>query len=224
MAHAAVGNDQCLTLLGLGTQYPNPTHNFIAIGYGPNSKYGYLGTIDALKCASGQVDVQVSSTTLSKVLQSDAQYSFGDQRKVAEGSGGDQSLKANGPCQGGGSIGLTGKLSFGITPKLEASFQWFKLQSASFSVTGAASASVTLDANATTGCELHQTLGQADLGTFEATIGPVPVVIVLHAATELDAKVSASAHAHAGITATGRSPAASTTATAGFTRVSTRSR
>jgi hypothetical protein len=92
------------------------------------------------------------------------------------GAGGtfDKKLPGDLDCKGGASITVSGELSVGIKPELKATFGFFKLKTASFTVTGHAHASVSFDANGSVACDTSTHNRAGPLRDVRGSGGSVP--------------------------------------------------
>ena len=106
-------------------------------------------------------------------------------------------------CSGGGVGSVSGSLDLGVKPELHASFSPVGgLSSASFSVTGTATASLRADVRGSAQCSLHrQLMAPKDIATFRGTIGGWPIWVTLRGSLDATGSLSATADTSAGITA-----------------------
>jgi hypothetical protein len=195
----------------------------LAVGYSKATPDGFLGRVDRVTVHGGETVLQTVPTTLGEAI-GDGQLDLStftqvgtahDARRVARAaklSTGvfSPDINKSMSCSGGTSGSLTGNVSVSVTPGLHAHFSFIGgLQSADFTLTGTASASLTAQAQANAGCKLDSTplfANPLHIATFTGTIGPVPVVVVLQGQLFVDAKISGTAnvssdvHASASIT------------------------
>ncbi len=203
VAHAAAA---CVPIAaGPGTVLKG---NYVGVGYSPQTPNGYLGKIDLVGCEGKAPGLYVSPATLNDALGTGtldlstlSQVAGSSSEKLASKSFnhsfGDIS------CSGGAAASLSGTMGISVKPSLHASFSLFSLRSADFLVTGTATASLTIDANAGAKCSLtdYPLVTDYPIATFAGDIGPLPVVVVLRGELTADATVSASADATASVTA-----------------------
>ena len=206
-AGRAAGASSCPTL-------PSPPQlgQVTTTGYSAAAPYGSLTKINFISVQPPcKITLQTGPATLPQLVgNSGASISYSSLRDVSTGraaSAGTSFKRSLGKavsCSRGGSASLSGSLSFGITPTLHASFSLFGgLSSASFSVTGSATASLSADVQASVGCSLKnfRLLPPFNIATFQGTIGGWPIVVTLRGFVDANASLSASAHATAGISA-----------------------
>jgi Putative Ig domain len=183
-----------------------------AVGYSPATPYGSLTKINLVSIQPPcKITLQTVPATLEELVgNSGASINYASLRDVTTGAAASAGTSFTRPlgkaltCSGGGSASLAGSLSFGVTPSLHASFSLFGgLSSASFSVTGSASASLSADVQDSAGCELNnfQLIAPFDIATFEGTIGDWPIVVTLRGLVAANASLSASAQTTTGIIA-----------------------
>jgi alpha-tubulin suppressor-like RCC1 family protein len=183
-----------------------------AVGYSPATPYGSLTKINLVSIQPPcKITLQTVPATLEElVANSGASINYASLRDVTTGKAASAGTSFTRPlgkavtCSGGGSASLSGSLSFGITPSLHASFSLLGgLSSASFSVTGSATASLSANIHAATGCSLNnvQLVAPFDIATFEGSIGGWPIVVTLRGLVNANASLSAGARTTTGITA-----------------------
>jgi hypothetical protein len=181
-----------------------------AFGYSTATPYGSLRRINFISVQPPcKITLQTVQATLPELVgNSGASIDYNSLRNVSTGKAASAGTSFTRPlgkavsCSRGGSASLSGSLSLGITPALHASFSLFGgLSSASFSVTGGASASLSADVQASLGCSLNNVrlVAPFDIATFQGTIGGWPIVVTLRGFIDANASLSASAHAIAGI-------------------------
>jgi alpha-tubulin suppressor-like RCC1 family protein len=216
----AYAASQGLLVIGQLTIQPGQV---LALGYAANTPEGFLGRVDAITLLKGgQASLQTEPTTLQEAgAQGNLDLSSfslvgpagsADRRAHSRAMAASVGSSAFNPgvskafkCKGGASGSLGGSVSVGVTPALHASFSLFQgLTSASFSLTGAASASLTAQANASAGCTLPPTALLKEplhIGTFVGAIGLIPVVVVLQGQVFVDANISGTASVQSDIKA-----------------------
>jgi hypothetical protein len=194
----------------------------LAFGYSKDTPDGFLGQVTAVLHVGSQTILQTRPATLMEagahgsldlstfheVLPSGAidPHPLGAFAHIASSSGFfNHGLGKNFSCSDGASASLTGQVSVSITPAFHADISLFHgLQSASFTLTGNANASLTAKAEASAGCALSQTELLAEpihIATFVGAIGAIPVVIVLQAQIYVDASMSGKAQACSSVSA-----------------------
>jgi alpha-tubulin suppressor-like RCC1 family protein len=184
------------------------SNNYVGIGYSKAYPDGYLGLIDFTGCKSGKNGLYVSPVPLSEAYGA-GPMNFDFAHQVAGGGSASSGTAFSSAipdlsCSAGGSVSLTGSLKLDVKPQLKASFSLFKLDSASFLANGSATATLTFDAHGTSACApAPVTSKPVDFATFEAQVGPFPVVVVLRGEITVDASISASADATGTMSITG---------------------
>lgn len=100
-------------------------------------------------------------------------------------------------CSDGASATVAGRVKVSIKPQLHANFSLLppRLNSADFSLTATASGSLHAETQATAGCQFTAQVPKApaQLGTFEAAIGGIPIVVVLQGQLTLTGSFTESA-------------------------------
>jgi hypothetical protein len=183
----------------------------LAVGYGKATPDGFLGRVAQVSVHDRETVLQTVPATLGEAV-GDGQLDLStfkqvgtaqDARRVAQAaklSAGvfSPDINKSMSCAGGASGSVTGNASVSVTPALHARFSFLGgLESADFTLTGSASASLKAQARASAGCKLESSplfASPLHIATFTGTIGPVPVVVVLQGQLFVDASVSGSAN------------------------------
>jgi hypothetical protein len=192
----------------------------LALGYSPSTPNGFLGRVLAVSSDANETVLQTQPASLEQAGATGT-LDLATFHQVGGGSAADRKLGAQArpasagifnhgigtavKCSDGASASLTGSVSVALTPALHASFSLFGgLNSADFSLTGNASASLVANADASAGCALTSTplfAAPVHIATFTGAIGPIPVVVVLQGQIYVDGDLSGSAAATSSITA-----------------------
>jgi hypothetical protein len=195
----------------------------LAVGYSKATPDGFLGRVGQVDAHGGETVLQTvpanlseaigeGQLDLSKFTQVGSAQAAGRVARAANLSAGvfNPDINKSMSCAGGASGSVTGSVSVSVTPALHAQFSFLGgLESADFTLTGSANASLIARAQASAGCKLESTplfASPLHIATFTGTVGPVPVVVVLQGQLFVDASISGTAsvssdvHASASIT------------------------
>ena len=191
-----------------------------ALGYSANTPNGFLGRVLAVGSEANETVLQTQPASLEQAgatgtldLATFHQVGGGgaaDRKPGAQARSANAGIFNHGigkavKCSDGASASLAGSVSVALTPALHASFSLFHgLNSADFSLTGSASASLVANADASAGCTLKSTpllAAPVRIATFTGAIGPIPVVVVLQGQIYVDGDLSGSATATSSVTA-----------------------
>jgi hypothetical protein len=189
----------------------------VAIGAGPGTPDGFLGKVQGV---TRQGDATTVATTPASLMDAvpegaidlDAAQRLDQPAQTRSTTGHAAASHTNGTlaqdltksitCEGGASFAAGGQVSVDATPKLSLSWGLFSGVSASFTETVSANASLTGTVSAAGSCTFDRTgllKSPATLGTFEAVVLGVPVVITLKAQVYLDGTAKAAGSVTAGI-------------------------
>jgi hypothetical protein len=215
----APGHAGTVTLSGVVKIKPG---HVLALGYSPSTPFGFLGVVEAVSVQGSHTVLQTRPATLQQagargvldlatfheVLPSGAvdRVALGRSARIAGSSGVfNPDISKGISCSDGASASLKGKVSISVTPAFHADFSLLSgLNSADFSLTGTAKASLTALAQASAGCKLESTPLLAEplhIATFVGAVGAIPVVIVLQGQVYVDASISGEAKACTSVSA-----------------------
>lgn len=194
--------------------------DFVAVGIGSSTPYGFLGRVTGVHPGDGFVIVDTTPTTLVEAVPEGAieQHLDGGELDTASGR---RSAVAHGPstrassatagfvrhvhtavsCSAGASVTVDGNVA--INPHIDISAGWSPFSGVSARFVGHASASAELSASADASADCSfgpHVLFTKTLNPIEFSVGPVPVVIIpkltvyLSASGKVEATVSTEVH------------------------------
>src|SRR5579884_520612 len=201
-ARAASGGSGCVRVPTGPTVYQS---NFVAVGYNAQtSPSGFLGKINLVQCGGLTSGIYATPVPLDQAVGAgslDLSAGFGQKAGNSSSRSASKSFThsfGNIQCSGSGSATLSGNVAISVVPTLKVVFSGFSVSCAVFTVTGTASASIGVDANAGAKCSLAPVAlikGYYPIATFEGQVGPFPVVVELRGQLYLSGSVSASVDA-----------------------------
>jgi alpha-tubulin suppressor-like RCC1 family protein len=175
--------------------------NFVAVGYSKAYPDGYLDKINLVQCDGLTGGIYGTPVTLDQAVGSGSlDLSAGFSQVAGRSSTTTVTKSFSQPlgqvtCSGGASATLSGKVGIDVVPTMKVAFSGFSVSSATFKLTGDATASVGIDAKAGATCTTKDPIALVKnypIATFEGNVGPFPVVVELRGELDLSGSATAS--------------------------------